>query len=120
MSRVRTKIIKTTAKKILVNYWDIIKEIWDRSEEMAMADPKLAAEFRFQMYKKLVELTTDVQSSQLRNRIAGYIITLIKQVLYLGKFTIEELATKYKFKEKVATIHVPEKEETATESVPSK
>ncbi len=98
MSRVRQKTIKTIAKKIVVNYWDIIREIWDRSEEMALADPKLASQFRFEMYKRLVELTTDVPTKKMRNRIAGYIITLMKQILYLGKFTIEELSTKYKLR----------------------
>jgi len=99
LSRVRQKTIKTIAKKIVVNYWDVIKEIWDKAEEMSLADPKLAADFRFEMYKRLVELTTDGATKKLRNRIAGYIVTLMKQILYLGKFTIEELATKYKLRE---------------------
>lgn len=98
LSRVRQKTIKTIAKKIVVNYWDIIREIWDRSEEMALADPQLASKFRFEMYKQLVALTTDVPTKKMRNRIAGYIITLMKQILYLGKFTIEELSTKYKLR----------------------
>ena len=115
MSRVRQKVIKTTAKKVIVNYWDVIKDIWDKSEEMATADPKLASEFRFQMYKKLVELTTDIQSKKLRNRIAGYIITLMKQILYLGKFTIEELATKYKLK--VEEGRIPEQSELSEETM---
>ncbi|MHA1616016.1 MAG: hypothetical protein ACTSX9_01755 [Candidatus Njordarchaeales archaeon] len=98
MSRVRPKVIKDTAKRIVVNYWDVVRDIWEKSEELS-ADPKLAANYRFQMYKKLVELTTDIKSKSVRNRVAGYIITLVKQILYLGRFTIEELATKYKLKE---------------------
>jgi len=112
LSRVRQKTIKTIAKKIIVNYWDIIREIWDRSEEMSLADPQLASKFRFEMYKQLVELTTDVPTKKMRNRIAGYIITLMKQILYLGKFTIEELSTKYKFRseEREIKINLPEKQ----------
>ncbi len=98
MSRVRSKVIKDTAKRIIVNYWDVVKDIWEKSEELS-ADPKLAANYRFQMYKKLVELTTDITSKSVRNRVAGYIITLMKQILYLGRFTLEELATKYRLKE---------------------
>jgi len=114
LSRVRQKAIKTVAKKIIVNYWDIIREIWDRSEEMAAADPELATRFRFEMYKRLVELTTDVSTKKMRNRIAGYIITLMKQILYLGKFTIEELATKYKIRERTSIVIPSEKSEESS------
>ncbi len=111
MSRVRPKVIKDAAKRIIVNYWDVVKEIWDRAEEMAYADPALATDYRFRMYKKLVEMTTNVNSKSVRNRIAGYIITLMKQILYLGRFTIEELATKYKIKTQPITISTSETSE---------
>ena len=115
MSRIRQKVIKDTAKRIIVNYWDVVKDIWDRSEAMS-ADPKLAADFRFQMYKRLVELTTDTTSKSVRNRIAGYIITLMKQILYLGRITVEELAVKYKLKEEKKLAPEPSITETEEEA----
>jgi len=110
MGRVKTRVIKDVARKIIVEYWDIVKEIWDKSEEIAMFDPKLAAQFRFEMYKHLVQLTTTVQSKSVRNKIAGGIIGIMKQILYLGRISLEELAAKYKLKKE----EMPEEEETVS------
>jgi len=99
LSRVRQKLFKDVAKKIVVNYWDVVKSIWDKSEVIAAADPQAASDYRYQMYKKIVEMVTDVNSKTVRNRIAGYMVALMKQILYLGRYSIEELSTRYKLKE---------------------
>ncbi len=102
MARIRPRMIKDTAKRIIVNYWDIVKEIWDRAAAIEDLNPEAAADYRFEMYKKLVERTTDIESKRIRNRVAGYIITFMKQIMFLGRVSIEELATRYKIKEEVA------------------
>jgi len=99
LSRVRQKLFKDVAKKIVVNYWDVVKSIWDKSEVIPAADPQAASDYRYQMYKKIVEMVTDVNSKTVRNRIAGYMVALMKQILYLGRYSIEELSTRYKLKE---------------------
>jgi len=101
MARIRPKIIKDAAKTIIVNYWDVVKSIWDKSEMIENINPSKAATFRFEMYKKLVEKVTDTDSKKIRNRIAGYIIAYMKQILYLGRVSIEELATRYTLKSRI-------------------
>ncbi len=98
LARIRPKLIKDAAKTIIVNYWDVVKSIWDKSEMIENINPAKAATFRFEMYKKLVEKVTDTDSKKIRNRIAGYIIAYMKQILYLGRVSIEELATRYTLK----------------------
>ena len=99
MGRIKHRIIKDTAKRIIVFYWDIVKEVWDKAEEIAMIDPKLAADFRFEMYKRLVEIVTTTKSKKLRNRIAGAIIGFMNQILILGRISLEELAAKYRYQQ---------------------
>ena len=104
MARIRQKFIKDTAKRIIVNYWDIVKEIWDKSNMLEDVNPEAAAKYRMEMYKKLVEKVTNVTSKKIRNRIAGYLITFMKQILYLGRYSLEELATRYILKEEAKAV----------------
>lgn len=104
LARIRPKLIKDAAKTIIVNYWDVVKSIWDKSEMIENINPAKAATFRFEMYKKLVEKVTDTDSKKIRNRIAGYIIAYMKQILYLGRVSIEELATRYTLKSAVEEV----------------
>lgn len=99
MARIRPRMIKDTAKRIIVNYWDIVKEIWDKASMIEEVNPEAAADYRFEMYKRLVARTTDIDSKRIRNRVAGYIITFMKQIMFLGRVSIEELATRYTIKD---------------------
>ena len=115
MARIRPKIIKDAAKTIIVNYWDVVKSIWDKSEMIENINPSKAATFRFEMYKKLVEKVTDTDSKKIRNRIAGYIIAYMKQILYLGRVSIEELATRYTLKSRIKELEEASVEEEIEE-----
>lgn len=99
MARIRQRVIKDAVKKIVVNYWDIVKEIWDKASMIEDVNPEAAAQFRVEMYKKLVDKVTTIKSKKIRNRVAGYLITFMKQLLYLGRYSLEELATRYTIKE---------------------
>lgn len=103
MARIRQRMIKDTAKRIIVNYWDIVKEIWNRAESIEDINPKLAADYRVEMYKNLVERVTNIRSKKIRNRVAGYMISFMKQILFLGRVSLEELATRYTIKKEVQT-----------------
>lgn len=113
MARIRQRMIKDAAKRIIVNYWDIVKEIWDRSERIEDLNPELAAQYRVEMYKNLVERVTNIQSKKIRNRVAGYLISFMKQILHLGRVSLEELATRYTIRKEPAT--VPSEEEAEAE-----
>ncbi|MFX0107028.1 MAG: 30S ribosomal protein S17e [Candidatus Hodarchaeota archaeon] len=59
MGSVRPRYIKNAAKNLLVLYPDTFTE-------------------DFETNKRLVEQLTDVMTKKVRNRIAGYLVTLIK------------------------------------------
>lgn len=97
MARVRQKFIKTAARAIVANYYEYILEIWDKTEELAKVDPALAGQLRFDALKKLVDIVAITPSKRVRNRIAGYIVRIMRQILELGRISIDELRRKYKF-----------------------
>lgn len=95
IARVRQKEVKEASKRILARYWSIIEDIWNKSERIKNVDDKKAASYRFEMYKDLVGSVLQSNSKTMRNRIAGYLITLVKQVKYLRRINISELRAKY-------------------------
>lgn len=99
IARVRQKEIKEAARKSLAQYWSIIKDIWEKSMRIENVDKKKAADYRFEMYKELVDSILQTSSKTRRNRVAGYLITLIKQVVYLQRINISELRAKYGMRE---------------------
>ncbi|MGQ4890981.1 MAG: hypothetical protein ACP6IP_00655 [Candidatus Njordarchaeia archaeon] len=116
MARIRQRMIKDAAKRIIVNYWDIVKEIWDRSTMIEDLNPELAAQYRVEMYKNLVERVTNIKSKKIRNRVAGYLISFMKQILHLGRVSLEELATRYTLKREPAIAKSEEEMESESPS----
>lgn len=59
MGKVRTALIKRTAKKLLATYPDYFNEDFEHN-------------------KKVVRTIVDIQSKRVKNQIAGYITRLVK------------------------------------------
>ncbi|MHA2091978.1 MAG: 30S ribosomal protein S17e [Candidatus Kariarchaeaceae archaeon] len=73
MGNVRSRAIKRISKNIVVNFYD-----------QCSTD--------FENNKMVVQDVTNVQSKSYRNRIAGYVTTLMKQIKENKIQTLEELA----------------------------
>ena len=116
LGRIKPRFIKNVAKYIVANYFDLLKDIWDKAEEIRQltGDPKLAGEFRFNSYKKVVNKLTNIRSKKVRNKVAGAIIRLMHQILILERITLEELRAKYYLK-LPETVGATESSESSTE-----
>ncbi|MDH5401419.1 MAG: 30S ribosomal protein S17e [Candidatus Heimdallarchaeota archaeon] len=72
MGNVRSRAIKRVAKNIVINFYDQLN-------------------IDFENNKHIVENVTNVQSKSYRNRIAGYVTTLMRQIKENKIQTLEEL-----------------------------
>ncbi|MCH8908154.1 MAG: 30S ribosomal protein S17e [Candidatus Heimdallarchaeota archaeon] len=72
MGNVRSRAIKRISKNIVINFYD-------------------QASIDFENNKRLVQEITNVQSKSYRNKIAGYVTTLMKQIKDNKIQTLEEL-----------------------------
>lgn len=79
-------------------------------------DNKKAADYRFEMFKELVDSILETDSKTMRNRVAGYLITLAKQVIYLQRISISELRAKYGLREAGDDFREDEFGETPTQA----
>lgn len=97
MGRIKPRFVKNVARYLVANYFDLLKNVWDKAEEIKQVtgNPQLAGEFRFNSYKEVVRRLTNIRSKKMRNRIAGAIIRLLHQILVLERITLEELRAKY-------------------------
>ncbi len=95
MARIRTKPIKIAARVIVANYWEYLQELYDKLETVAEVDRKLAGDLKWEFLKKLVDIVAETPSKRIRNRIAGYIVRIMHQILDLERISIDELKQKY-------------------------
>jgi len=97
LGRIKPKFIKNVARYLVANYFDLLKDIWDKAEEIKQltGNAELAGEFRFNSYKRVVDRLTNIRSKKVRNKVAGAIIRLMHQILILERVTLEELRAKY-------------------------
>ncbi|MHA2248749.1 MAG: 30S ribosomal protein S17e [Candidatus Kariarchaeaceae archaeon] len=72
MGNVRSRAIKRISKNIVINFYD-------------------QCDIDFENNKRVVQTVTNVQSKSYRNRIAGYVTTLMKQIKENKIQTLEEL-----------------------------
>lgn len=100
MGRIKPKFVKNVARYLVANYFDLLKDVWDKSEELRQMtnNSQLAGEFRFKAYKKLVAELTNISSKKIRNKVAGAIVRLMHQILILERISLEELRAKYYLK----------------------
>lgn len=97
LGRIKPRFVKNVARYLVANYFDLLKNIWDKAEELKQitGNPLLAGQFRFNSYKETVKRLTNIRSKKMRNRVAGAVIRLMYQILVLERITLEELRAKY-------------------------
>ncbi len=100
MGRIKPRFVKNIARYIVANYFNLLKSVWDKSIELQQltGNNKLAGEFRFNAYKNIVDKLTNIKSKRIRNKVAGAIVRLMKQILILERISLEELRAKYHLK----------------------
>jgi len=118
MGRIKPRFVKNVARYLVANYFDLLKNVWDKSMDLQQmtGDPGLAGEFRFRMYKKIVANLTNIRSKKIRNKVAGAIIRLMRQILILERISLDELRAKYELKpreEALAEVGTRAEEESA-------
>jgi len=116
MGRIKPRFVKNIARYLVANYFNLLKNVWDKSVEIKQltGDSKLAGEFRFNAYKKIVDRLTNIKSKKIRNKVAGAIVRLMKQIIVLERISLEELRAKYQIRprERIpeSIVEVPEVE----------
>lgn len=104
MGRIKPRFVKNVARYLVANYFNILKNVWDKSMEIKRlsGDSELAGRFRFNAYKRIVATLTNIKSKKIRNKVAGAIVRLMRQIIILERVSLEELRAKYQ-------LRVPEK-----------
>lgn len=95
MARIRPRAIKIAARTIVANYWEYLQELYDKLSTLEDVDRRLAGEIKWEMLKRFVDIVAEAPSKKVRNRIAGYIVRIMHQILELERITIDELKQKY-------------------------
>lgn len=110
MGRIKPRFVKNVARYLVANHFDIMKKVWDKSMEIQKLtnDPKAAGEFRFNAYKRIIDKLTNIKSKSIRNKVAGAIVRLMRQILILERISLEELRAKYQLKPREKSIEVEE------------
>ncbi|MEX0568611.1 MAG: hypothetical protein Q6363_005550 [Candidatus Njordarchaeota archaeon] len=100
MGRIKPRFVKNVARYLVANYFDLMKNVWDKSIEIQKLTGNLevAGEFRFNTFKKIVSKLTNIRSKNIRNKVAGAIVRIMRQILILERISLEELRAKYQLK----------------------
>lgn len=117
MGRIKPRFVKNVARYLVANYFDLLKDIWDKAEEIKQlgGDPLKAGEFRFGAYKQIVKELTNISSKKIRNKVAGAIVRLMKQIIVLERISLEELRAKYQLRQEMVEAYGETYEETSEE-----
>jgi len=114
LGRIKPRFVKNIARYLVANYFNLLKSVWDKSMELQQltGDKKLAGEYRFNAYKRIVDNLTNIKSKRIRNKVAGAIVRLMKQILILERISLEELRAKYHLRprEEIVPEHLEETE----------
>lgn len=119
MGRIKPRFVKNVARYLVANYFDIMKKVWDKSMEIQKLtnDPKVAGDFRFNTYKRIVDKLTNIKSKNIRNKVTGAIVRLMRQILILERISLEELRAKYQLKPREKPLRVGEEASGVHETV---